>query len=138
MAASPGAAARASAPPTQPREQTHAPPLRRTVRDGHLPGAVRAHAPLPGGALPRPGLPDPDAFAAAPRPLDVDLRFSDGVLVAARLLTEPGEGSPLVLAVPAHTTAAGTRIDARAWRIRGLVVREGADVELVVGALPRS
>ncbi|WP_121716185.1 hypothetical protein [Streptomyces sp. E5N91] len=93
---------------------------------------------FPGARCRVQGLPDPGAFAVKPRPLDVDLRFSDGVLVAARLLTEPGEGSPLVLAVPAHTTAAGTRIDARAWRIRGLVVREGADVELVVGALPRS
>lgn len=73
---------------------------------------------FPGARCRVQGLPDPDAFAAAPRPLDVDLRFSDGVLVAARLLTEPGEGSPLVLAVPAHTTAAGTRIDARAWRIQ--------------------
>ncbi|MGV9911780.1 hypothetical protein [Streptomyces tendae] len=41
----------------------------------------------------------------------------------------------MVLTVPARTTAAGTRIDARVWRVRDLVVREGADVELVVGAL---
>ncbi|MGW4547565.1 hypothetical protein ACWEN4_14425 [Streptomyces violaceorubidus] len=93
---------------------------------------------FPGARCRVQGLPDPGAFVAVPRPLDVDLRFSDGVMVAARLLTEPGEGPPLVLAVPAHTTAAGTPIDARAWRVRDLVVREGADVELVVGALPRS
>ncbi|WP_121703102.1 hypothetical protein [Streptomyces sp. E5N298] len=93
---------------------------------------------FPGARCRVQGLPDPGAFVAGPRPLDVDLRFSDGVMVAARLRTEPGEGPPLVLSVPAHTTAAGTRIDARAWRVRDLVVREGADVELVVGALPRS
>ncbi|MFJ6069491.1 hypothetical protein ACIQFU_01380 [Streptomyces sp. NPDC093065] len=111
--------------------------------------ALCAHTHLfPGARCRVQGLPDPDAFVAGPRPLDLDLRFSDGVMVAARLLTEPGEGSPLaepgeghsavaVLAVPAHTTAAGTRIDARTWRIRDLDVREGADVELVVGALAR-
>ncbi|MFA3872348.1 hypothetical protein ABS735_01390 [Streptomyces sp. MMCC 100] len=92
---------------------------------------------FPGARCRVQGLPDPVAFVAGPRPLDVDLRFSDGVMVATRLRTEPGEGpSPaVVLAVPAHTTAAGTRIDARVWRVRDLDVREGADVELVVGAL---
>ncbi|MEU1279257.1 hypothetical protein [Streptomyces sp. NPDC005805] len=77
---------------------------------------------------------DPAAFAAAPRPVGVELEFADGVVAAAELLVAgPGDA---VLAVPAYTTAAGTRIAERTWPVRELRTggdMEGGEVELVLG-----
>ncbi|NED76233.1 hypothetical protein G3I51_28765 [Streptomyces sp. SID9944] len=98
--------------------------------------AVCGHTHLfPGARCRVQGLPDPAAFAAGPSPLDVDLRFSDGVLTAAELRTGTPAGP--VLAVPAYTTAAGTTIDGRVWRVRDLV-RAGDEVEIVLAGLASS
>ncbi|ALC19020.1 hypothetical protein ACH46N_05215 [Streptomyces pristinaespiralis] len=75
-------------------------------------------------------LPDPRAFAADPQPIDVDLRFSDGVIADAELRTG-GPAGP-VLTVPAYTTEAGTLIDGRAWLIRRFTSTED-EVELTIG-----
>ncbi|MGY5633688.1 hypothetical protein ACW7N6_35335 [Streptomyces sp. UC1A3] len=51
-------------------------------------------------------LPDPDGFAADPRPIDLHLRFRDDVVTAAELRIEEQAGA--VLDVPPYTTGAGT------------------------------
>ncbi|GAA5049490.1 hypothetical protein [Streptomyces similanensis] len=95
--------------------------------------AVCAHTHLfPGARCRVQGLSDPGAFAADPSPLDVDLRFSDGVLTAAQLRTGTPAGA--VLVVPAYTTAAGTSVDGRTWRVRELL-RAGDEVEIAVAGL---
>ncbi|MBA0052602.1 hypothetical protein E0L36_17425 [Streptomyces sp. AJS327] len=81
------------------------------------------------------GLPDPREFAARPRPIAMDLCFSDGVLADADLRT--GDPAGTVLAVPAYTTGAGTAISDRTWVVRELGVR-GDEVELLIGAHPRA
>ncbi|MCS0603727.1 hypothetical protein NX794_21275 [Streptomyces sp. LP11] len=95
--------------------------------------AVCDHTHLFPGARPRvQGLPDPAAFAAEPRPVEVDLRFSDGVITNAELRTpEPGA---VLLGVPAYTTAAGTPVDARTWLVRE-VSHVDDEVELRIGGL---
>ncbi|MFF4172495.1 hypothetical protein [Streptomyces sp. NPDC001744] len=93
--------------------------------------AVCAHTHLfPGAGCRVQGLPDPSAFAAEPRPIEVDLRFSDGVIADARLTPEDPAGP--VLVVPAYTTGAGTPVAARAWAVRKLT-RMGSGVELTIG-----
>ncbi|MEU6483996.1 hypothetical protein [Streptomyces sp. NPDC046887] len=93
--------------------------------------AVCDHTHLFAGARLRvQALPDPAAFAARPRPIEVDLRFSDGV-VADTELRIPESGGPQ-LAVPAYTTAAGTSVDARTWTVRELR-RLDDEVEVRVG-----
>ncbi|MFF1379746.1 hypothetical protein [Streptomyces sp. NPDC058308] len=86
---------------------------------------------FPGARCRLQGLSDPRAFALAPRSVGVDLRFSDAVFVDAELHT--GDPAGPVLTVPAHTTAAGTRIDERAWLVREFTP-EGAEVELTIGS----
>jgi hypothetical protein len=93
--------------------------------------AVCGHTHLfPGARCRVQGLPDPDAFAAAPTPIDVDVRFSDAVIAEARLSTADPAGP--VLVVPAYTTGAGTAIDSRTWVVRALA-RKGDEVELTIG-----
>ncbi|WNI26344.1 hypothetical protein [Streptomyces sp. ITFR-16] len=93
--------------------------------------AVCAHTHLfPGARCRLLGLTDPGAFAAGPRPVDLALRFLDDVVVEAELRT--GEPTGPVLAVPAHTTGAGTSLGARDWLVREFV-RAGDDVELTIG-----
>ncbi|MET8903518.1 MULTISPECIES: hypothetical protein [unclassified Streptomyces] len=77
------------------------------------------------------GLPDPRAFAARPTPIDVDVRFSDGVIADARLSTD-GPADPVLLVAP-YTTGAGTSIGGRGWVVRGTAVA-GDEVELILGA----
>ncbi|MEU6736717.1 hypothetical protein [Streptomyces physcomitrii] len=95
--------------------------------------AVCAHTHLfPGGSCRLRELPDPEGFAAAPRPLGLALRFSDGVVVAdAELLV--AEDGDTVLTVPAYTTGAGTPISERLWPVRKLLP-DGEEVEVRVGA----
>jgi hypothetical protein len=76
-------------------------------------------------------LPDPDGFAADPRPIDLHLRFRDDVVTAAELRIEEQAGA--VLDVPPYTTGAGTPITGRTWLIRRLA-RAGGDVELTIGS----
>ncbi|WP_432100314.1 hypothetical protein [Streptomyces sp. WAC 04229] len=85
---------------------------------------------FPGARCRIQGLPDPRGFAARPAPVDVDVRFSDGVIADARLSTE-GPADP-VLVVAAYTTAAGTSIGGRGWVVRGTVLA-GDEVELILG-----
>ncbi|MFI5805030.1 hypothetical protein [Streptomyces sp. NPDC051561] len=80
------------------------------------------------------GLPDPQAFAAAPRPVGVDLNFSDGTSADADLRTD-GDAGP-VLVVPAHTTGAGTHVGECTWPVKKLTPL-GDDVELTLGSRDR-
>ncbi|MFJ6298129.1 hypothetical protein ACIQJX_32860 [Streptomyces griseoviridis] len=89
---------------------------------------------FPGARCRVQGLPDPEAFAVRPRPVDVLLRFSDSVTIDAEVRTDGPDGA--VLAVPAYTTGAGTPIDGRAWLIREFT-RTGDEVELTIGGGPR-
>ncbi|RPK67478.1 hypothetical protein EES43_03050 [Streptomyces sp. ADI96-02] len=92
--------------------------------------AVCGHTHLfPGARCRLQGLPDPEAFAARPRPGDVLLRFSDAVATDAEVRTD----GP-ALAVPAYTTAAGTPIDGRAWLVREFA-GAGDEVELTIGGI---
>ncbi|MFD3513044.1 hypothetical protein [Streptomyces sp. NPDC058657] len=75
-------------------------------------------------------LPDPRAFATAPWQVGVDLQFSDGTAVDADLRTE-GLPRP-VLAVPEHTTGAGTRIDEHVWPVTEFLPA-GDEAELRLG-----
>ncbi|WP_062213523.1 hypothetical protein [Streptomyces sp. NBRC 109706] len=88
-----------------------------------------------GGRLRIRELPDPAGYAAAPRPLDLVLRMSDGTAVDAELLfSATGDA---MLAVTAHTTAAGTALPERNWSVREFRTAPASssnDVELVVGA----
>ncbi len=96
--------------------------------------AVCGHTHLfPGVRCRLQGLPDAEAFVAVPRSLAVDLRFSDGTTADAELRADT-PGHP-VLAVPAHTTAAGRAIAERAWLVREFTRYEDA-VEFRLAALP--
>lgn len=98
--------------------------------------AVCGHTHLfPGARCRVQGLPDPHAFAGAPAPIEVDLRFSDAVIAEARLSTEHPAGP--VLAVPAYTTGAGTSIGGRTWVVRALTPI-GDEVELTIGGASRT
>ena len=93
--------------------------------------AVCGHTHLfPGARCRVQGLPDPRGFAARPVPIDVDVRFSDGVIADARLST--GGPAEAVLTVSAYTTGAGTSIGGRGWVVRGTVLA-GDEVELILG-----
>ncbi|MEU8957234.1 hypothetical protein AB0C93_23360 [Streptomyces sp. NPDC048518] len=108
--------------PTEPSERETVPTtVAATCGHTHL---------FPGARCRLQGLSDPQAFAAAPWPVGVDLRFSDGVIVDADLRAG-GETDP-VLAVPSYTTGAGTRIGERAWLVREFTP-VGAEVELTTG-----
>ncbi|MEV4875926.1 hypothetical protein [Streptomyces cyaneofuscatus] len=85
---------------------------------------------FPGARCHLQGLPDPTAFAAAPHPLDIYLRFPDGAATDAELLTETPAGP--ALKVPAYTTGAGTAIDAHTWTVREFT-GTGEEVELTIG-----
>jgi len=98
--------------------------------------ALCSHTHLfPGAHCHLQGLPDPAAFAAAPQPIDIYLRFPDGAATDAELLTDDPAGP--VLTVPAYTTGAGTSIDARTWSVRTFT-GAGEEVELTIGALGAS
>ncbi|MET7363599.1 hypothetical protein ABZS76_34865 [Streptomyces sp. NPDC005562] len=107
--------------PTAPREPTEPETVPATCGHTHL---------FPGARCRLQGLHDPHAFAAAPWPVGVDLRFSDGVIVDAELRAG-GEADP-VLTVPSYTTGAGTRINERAWLVREFTLT-GTEVELTTG-----
>ncbi|MFF8574113.1 hypothetical protein ACF06L_23150 [Streptomyces sp. NPDC015408] len=93
--------------------------------------AVCDHTHLfPGARCRVQGLPDPRAFTARPASIDVDVRFSDGVIADARLSTD-GPADPALI-VAAYTTGAGTSIGGRGWVVRGTAV-VGAEVELILG-----
>ncbi|MFG2722065.1 hypothetical protein ACGFW5_27825 [Streptomyces sp. NPDC048416] len=103
-----------------------------TEADAYL--AVCGHTHLfPGARCRVRGLPDPRAFAAAPWPIDLALRFSDDVVTNAELRLDDLAGAALT--VPAHTTGAGTPVDGRRWPIRE-VLRVGDEVELTLGSRP--
>ncbi|MYX15465.1 hypothetical protein GTY67_19080 [Streptomyces sp. SID8374] len=87
---------------------------------------------FPGARCRLQGLPDPAAFAAAPHPIDIYLRFPDGAATDAEFHTENPPGP--ALKVPAYTTGAGTSIDARTWTVRE-VTTAGDEAELTLGAL---
>nr|WP_209311340.1 hypothetical protein [Streptomyces spiramenti] len=76
------------------------------------------------------GVPEPEAFAAGPQPLTLALSFTDGVLTEAELVTDPETGT--VLAVPAHTTDAGTDIPDHRWLVPGTAA-DGDHVRLTIG-----
>ncbi|MFE2376823.1 hypothetical protein [Streptomyces sp. NPDC059398] len=93
--------------------------------------AVCGHTHLfPGARCRIQGLPDPGGFAAGPVPLDLVLRFSDGVTTEAELRT--GDPAGPVLAVPAYTTGAGTIVGGRAWLVREFT-GAGDAAELTIG-----
>ncbi|WP_435972157.1 hypothetical protein [Streptomyces sp. Qhu_M48] len=95
--------------------------------------AVCSHTHLfPGARCRLQGLPDPQAFAARPQPVEVILRFSDAVTTDAEVRTDGAADA--VLAVPAYTTGAGTPIDGRVWLVREFV-RRGDEVELTIGGI---
>ncbi|MFI7328131.1 hypothetical protein ACIBQ3_26325 [Streptomyces rubiginosohelvolus] len=85
---------------------------------------------FPGARCRLQGLPRPAAFAAAPEPIEVHLRFSDGAAAAAELRTASPTGP--ALAVAAYTTAAGTPIDDSTWAIKGIAQKQD-EVELTIG-----
>lgn len=92
--------------------------------------ALCSHTHLfPGARCRLQGLPRPKAFATAPEPLDLYLRFSDGTAAAAELRT----GTATTLTVAAHTTAAGTPLEESAWSVKGVALHQD-EVELTVGA----
>lgn len=103
--------------------------------------AGRAGAPLPalcahthlfrGARVRVRGLADPVAWAAAPEPVGLELRFSDGETADAELLV--GEGGGAVLAVGAYVTAAGTSLGERSWLVGG-VRPVGREAEVTLGA----
>ena len=110
------------------------PPVHQPPPEGPLTyPATCAHTHLfPGARCRVQGLPDARAFAAHPRPIEVDLRFSDGAGADAELRTD-GESGP-VLAVPAYTTRAGTAIGPRSWTVRDVHPSpDGAEAELILG-----
>ncbi|MFJ9888422.1 hypothetical protein ACIQRW_21485 [Streptomyces sp. NPDC091287] len=90
---------------------------------------------FPGARCRLQGLPDPAAFAAAPEPTDVYLRFSDGTATAAELHTETPTGPSLT--VTAYTTAAGTSIEDSTWAVKEFTQKEG-EVELTIGTSNRA
>ncbi|MEU0920492.1 hypothetical protein ACLQ2J_08035 [Streptomyces cyaneofuscatus] len=86
---------------------------------------------FPGARCHLQGLPDPTAFATAPHPIELYLRFPDGAATDAELHKETSAGP--TLKVPAYTTGAGTAIDAHTWTIRDVTATED-EVELTIGA----
>lgn len=90
---------------------------------------------FPGARCRLQGLPHPAAFAAAPEPTDVHLRFSDGTATSAELHTETPAGP--FLTVAAYTTAAGTPIDDSTWSVKEFTRKED-EVELTIGAPNRA
>ncbi|ALC28443.1 hypothetical protein [Streptomyces sp. CFMR 7] len=106
--------------PTEPNDETSA--FLATCGHTHL---------FPGARCRLQGLSGPAAFAAAPHPVDLYLRFSDGAATDAKLHTEDPPG-PL-LTVPAYTTGAGTAIDARTWTVREFTATGEGEVELTIG-----
>lgn len=85
---------------------------------------------FPGARVLVEGVPDPAAFAVAPHPLTLALRFTDGVLTEADLVTDGAAGT--VLAVPAHTTDAGTAIPDHRWSVP-YAAAEGDALRLTIG-----
>ncbi|GHB35395.1 hypothetical protein GCM10010331_23430 [Streptomyces xanthochromogenes] len=85
---------------------------------------------FPGARCRVQGLSDPTAFAADPRPVELELRLSDDVVTEAEL--HPSRPVGPVLTVSAYTTGAGTTIEARTWLIREFA-RRGDDIELTIG-----
>ncbi|NEB39670.1 hypothetical protein [Streptomyces sp. SID14515] len=102
--------------------------------DAHQALCTHTHL-FPGARCRVQGLPHPEAFAAAPEPIDVYLRFADGTATAAELRTEPPTGPTLTVA--AYTTAAGTPIDDSTWNIKQFTQKED-EVELTIGAPTRT
>ncbi|MEU6764947.1 hypothetical protein ABZ916_20745 [Streptomyces sp. NPDC046853] len=93
--------------------------------------ATCAHTHLfPGARCRIGGLPDPDAFAAAPRTIELALRFADDVVTPADLCAQTPAGT--VLRTAAYTTGAGTSVEERSWLIRE-VDPTGGEVVLVIG-----
>ncbi|MFF3032740.1 hypothetical protein ACFVS7_17250 [Streptomyces rubiginosohelvolus] len=90
---------------------------------------------FPGARCRLQGLPHPAAFAAAPQPIEVHLRFSDGTATAAELHTQPPARPTLTVA--AYTTAAGTPITESTWTVKGTAQKEN-DVELTIGTPNRA
>ncbi|MFF1695446.1 hypothetical protein ACFVXC_17705 [Streptomyces sp. NPDC058257] len=105
------------------------PSIEPTEADAFL--AVCGHTHLfPGARCRIQGLPDPQAFATEPWPIELELRLSDDVVTQAELVTAKSTGP--VLTVLSYTTGAGTVIDDRTWLIRELI-RTGDEVELTAG-----
>jgi hypothetical protein len=77
------------------------------------------------------GIPDPAIFVAAPVPVALALRFSDGATAGADLLVS--DDGAAVLTVAAYTTEAGTRIGEHLWLVRQFDV-VGEDVEIRTGS----
>ncbi|MFE9460416.1 hypothetical protein [Streptomyces californicus] len=95
--------------------------------------ALCSHTHLfPGARCRLQGLPHPEAFAAAPEPIDVYLRFSDGTAAPADLRTGTAT-APATLAVAAHTTAAGNPLGESAWAVKGFTLEQD-EVEMTIGA----
>ncbi|MFJ7061470.1 hypothetical protein ACIQVA_27735 [Streptomyces microflavus] len=109
--------------PQPPTEPDNAPTFLALCSHTHL---------FPGARCRLQGLPEPTAFAAAPQPIDIYLRFSDGAATDAELRTDDPTGPALT--VPAYTTGAGTAIDARTWTVRACTAT-GEEVELTIGTL---
>ncbi|GHB56923.1 hypothetical protein GCM10010377_54960 [Streptomyces viridiviolaceus] len=86
---------------------------------------------FPGARCRLQGLSDPQAFAADPWPIDLDLCFSDDVVTEAELRIE--DTARPVHTVSACTTGAGAPVDGRSWLIREFV-RTGDEVELTIGS----
>ncbi|MFF2225905.1 hypothetical protein ACFVV7_21610 [Streptomyces globisporus] len=105
-----------------------------TAPDAYLALCTHTHL-FPGARCRIQGLPRPAAFAAAPEPIEVHLRFSDGTATAAELHTEPPTGPTLTVA--AYTTTAGTPIADSTWAVKGVAPNED-EVELTIGAPNRA
>ncbi|MFH9609743.1 hypothetical protein [Streptomyces sp. NPDC017448] len=133
-------------PPTPPPQNPGSPQNPRNPQDRRSPqspeAARRAEDPpasclalcshthlFPGVRCRLQGLHRPKAFATAPEPLDLYLRFSDGTAAAAELRT----GTATTLTVAAHTTAAGTPLDESTWSVKGMALQQD-EVELTIGA----
>lgn len=94
--------------------------------------AICSHTHLfPGARCHLQGLPDPTAFATAPHPIDLYLRFPDGAATDAELHTTDPAGP--TLNVPAYTTGAGTAIAAHTWTVREFASTPAGEVELTIG-----
>ncbi|WP_059008177.1 hypothetical protein [Streptomyces specialis] len=76
------------------------------------------------------GVTDPGSYVAAPAPMGLLVRFSDGTTADAEVVVS-ADGAA-ALGVAAHTTRAGTRIPERVWTVREFTADDG-DVEAVVG-----
>ncbi|MET8606650.1 hypothetical protein ABZV92_24260 [Streptomyces rubiginosohelvolus] len=105
-----------------------------TEPDAYLALCTHTHL-FPGARCRLQGLSHPAAFAAAPEPIEVHLRFSDGTATAAELHPDSPTGPTLTVA--AYTTAAGTPIDDSAWTVKG-IARKQDEVELTIGTPNRA